>query len=113
MLLLREMDRYKPFCFVALLFLTLAVFLAYHAWYVITTSAETQGTQVLTCTDDGDDGCSVGADTSYQVNGQTYDIGAWPFMLNSPESVTVLYDPQHPDQGVVYSFTNLWAGSFA
>jgi hypothetical protein len=109
----RERKGYGGLLFMALLFLALAAWQAKNTWGILTTYSQTHGTLTLSCDDtDDSDGCNVNVEVNYQVNGETYTIGAWPFVLSSPEQVDVLYNQQDPGTAVVSSFTNLWLGSF-
>ena len=108
----QERKGYGGLLLMALLFLLLAVWQANNAWSIVTTYSKTQGTLTLSCDDTSDgDACSV-VDVTYQVNGRTYNIGALPFVLASPERVDLLYNLQDPGKAVVSSFTNLWLGPF-
>jgi hypothetical protein len=99
----------------AVVFLALATVLAQPSWQLITTDAQTRGTETntLTCGTSGPDDCSYQTMLTYQVQGQTYSqtIDGW-LALHGSESATILYDPHLPDQATVNSFTNLWLWPF-
>ena len=58
---------------------------------------------------------------SYQVGGKSYDVfgpvqaqpnvQAWPKVSPIGSQVTVLYDPDRPEEAVVESFSEQWAGT--
>src|SRR5262245_39565315 len=100
----------------AFIFLLLGCSALVRSWEIVTTYSQTQGTEKVRCVSDPDgdseaqDACTYHIDILYQVHGEKYDdnFNSLPMVFSNPAPVTVLYNPQDPEEEVVSSFANLW-----
>lgn len=94
--------------FGGLILLLIGLFWAFQSWQTLRGFQQTQGTVVANA------GRRAQAPlVEYQVDGKTYttsgSVGSEVFVHSVGETVTVLYEPGRPEEGVVNSFTEMWA----
>ncbi|MEK6303756.1 MAG: DUF3592 domain-containing protein [Acidobacteriota bacterium] len=97
--------------------IAVAIVMGYMSWKAISGSLRTQGTVVAFVGSSSADSNTEAPLVDYQVEGEAHRIRGDVFISFSAysvgETVTVLYKQEHPEDGTINSFTELWFGPVA